>query len=1774
MIKERSVKMARIKDLSKNLLLKRLVMIVLTIAIVTTNISSLIVRNVNAGVDYSQYLGTTASLGSPLLNDSSWDTDDWNKYELICFGIFLSNYVVPFVDSYKSAFDTTSSKGSKGAGLKALEFGSGSDVQANRCLKALLEYAIPAATKTVTPVKVKWKYTVDYKTKDSSLSTRDAVLKDLFIGGDYSETAKGEGKLKKKVIGISQELTDSDKDNMWGGYVYYDEQDIVCEDTDYITRRYRCCKEALLPQFYITVDGKDQVIFDLNDGYDLEMLSAVLGTANSGSNKKKVGQAIEDGYTTQLGFDCFGNIVCSIGGQYVIVVPASCNQYLTKEKSYNLLNSQVVGDNYTSESSDGLIKDIIAWKNEGLLGMIARGKGSTGDKLYGITGGGPLADGGNDESMGKVIIYQDTDSLFMKKCINAGKQPNTLLNVESVDIQWGNELLKLPKAAIGDKNDSKMPFKIEVVGAGHTKTWNSTKLDTALGTTCHVKTYLSDVFQTDASKPVLSYCYSEAGGDEQSRTNLFNSYCYVSGSIIDGEDEATARFFTNKAFKYLEGKTEYAKGSEGVDVEEVSVIEQRLRNATSIFGTSAALFSKDNQDLAKDSIASGLFKYYMEDTFNYKKGKSASSLGAAKFEETLQSFSSTDTKKTYSKAWYTFGIGDSVSETFMRACRRATTRVGKIYLKSPMFSLVSDTFNSVEGTEFAASTPFIYLTYLDWYGITGEEGENFNTKLFKYTDINSLDAEQVFGSAVLTEEQKKAEVLDNTYKMLDLEGGREYRMEVMTSQLEDWIEEQYNKAAFGGDAATGVTTSTLSSRTSQGFLKLSTYKDNMITSWFINWYEDYIDIIMAVLLILVILVGMIGGKTLIWYMKSFVFMVAILMLLPSTGEIVPYLCDNMVQNMFAKNMDYWAIQESIENENILEGLEDDVDALKEENTTLDTQELMMYVRRAQLTQLDRTIMIKCDISKKIVETTAIDYEELQKLKTASWLLPALMRQFSAGDGSKDYVYKSLSDLYIDFQYMYWLYGRGNADGTDLGSADKVMNHAINRQTTTGYAAQNWIEPTPITADGKYNGESKDGETVSVEKYGSNNVNSGNGLTAASIKDNLYTGYVDLSYGSGSNDESGTNNTSTAKSNKNNSSKKSTDASKINWKSVTRLNNVEALSHAQFYILRSKFTCPSAMGGSAKTATRDWDTFYEDKVQGKEQGKDGGEFRGMMNNLLIPQISNYNQYKTGVAQCFGYMYTTESPAHYFYQVVKDTFVTTDTDTLAKSLTNITGNYKEIDGKETRQSILRWNTADGGNGEIRDFLDLEELFTNVIPYMYTMQICACGDNLENGFAGADKLGDDYSVYKDNRKSWLFMCNWATKLVEYDMYNENVKVTIPSTGKKVKVKGCLFPQNYPAARPMVFSRAQMKAQGLEEKDLTYAELKILNVNDIVEKKWTLLVNYANTDGVTKEVLYRQMAITALTAFCSEFSPDNVINEDRALYPSSLDLRNISFDSVMKLIMVSSTSNASYVNADTMKTVIAEGSILSELGLLLDAELCSSWIPNIRNVILGLIFYLMLASIIYNTVVDKGNSKSKLTLWTAFGINNIMFGIFTMLYYGAFNLMITQLNVSDLITDTNYSMKSSVPGWKILFIMVISIIYIFAGIKLLIFVFKNWKDLGFEAYMNKASVLGQNITSAIGSVRHRIGDLRNHTPSDAGHSSGNMRTSGDVDVNTKKDKPIKAEIVGGEVSITDHKDGELVNMQSDSGYYMAMDKDEAQSRVSSVDYNAEIQKGKNMDN
>ena len=139
----------------------------------------------------------------------------------------------------------------------------------------------------------------------------------------------------------------------------------------------------------------------------------------------------------------------------------------------------------------------------------------------------------------------------------------------------------------------------------------------------------------------------------------------------------------------------------------------------------------------------------------------------------------------------------------------------------------------------------------------------------------------------------------------------------MMSGMTDWIYKNYNNIVYGNASSYySSISSNLATRNATGFLNIDSYSDNMMTSWFMKIYTTAAIWIIVAAFIIVIIMGLLRSRKLSWFIITMLVIINSILIIPSTGEIVPYVANKYVQQMFAGKMNYWSISEAINNSNL------------------------------------------------------------------------------------------------------------------------------------------------------------------------------------------------------------------------------------------------------------------------------------------------------------------------------------------------------------------------------------------------------------------------------------------------------------------------------------------------------------------------------------------------------------------------------------------------------------------------------------------------------------------------------------------------------------------------------------------------------------------------------------------------------------------------------------------------------------------------------------------
>lgn len=1635
------------------LVLKRFIVTILCISSLTSATISAIpiayAANGSSGI-----LGTNAALGSPVLNNN-FTINDWNKWEMICWGVFLSNFCVPLVDDYETCF-MTGKGGSNGSGFKALCFGSGNDPVNNETIEKLTTYAAVQQNVTNKEIWVTYskiengKYTedpIDPNTVDDTTQVmRQAKFKDFFFATkeDSSET-------------IGNTWATAGRDT-W--YLYFYETG----DTNY--KKIGEVNEGNVPTFYIRNGAGHYVkLFDYRDAWDVQMISAMLNAVSASGHRlqdedefNKKYQEYIDNDSLYVKMDAFGNITAD--GK--VFIPSAINKNITKNNKVNLMNSWVMNGYISTYSAEqlnlGLKQDIQSSIN------IFDGWDNTWDRRGGYPAFGQSSIGGVG------LLYYDTDNIFMAEHKNTGSFT-----------EFGELVTKLFNADVKNpKTGYTLKFEISDEINEKTTKWFAYKPD-LMDQTRFVASMLSNLNPNGtAGSEVLDYIVDMYGNDIElySDNGIIVPVMLKTAKVGDKSKAAAARLYYNFLYEVWTG----SKSATGISQ---NILQQVLPTYTwSDF---------------RDKVVNGFADTQEGDwwkAFNTAYGGRFNGMGGMKASD-----------------FFDWDSNDTVSDD--------ANRLVKVYPVSNQMKAVSQIFACRDGTEFRQYSTMIYMTYLDFFGITSNTSltgattktSDFSEELFDdSSDILKADLNTIIDAK--SDEEKEKEVLDFSYLMLHPEQGRVYRQQLIENTLADWIYEHYNRIVYGGYNTT-YTGSV--SKSNSGFLSVEPYVDNWLVAWFLNNYTSIAVWLIMGCVLASIVIGVLKSKKLSWFFISILVIVNSILIIPTAGDIVPYVTSNAIQKMFASKMTYWSVSQGISNAQIESDAQISSGYMKD-LTSEEAIEVIAMVKQLSSIYTDRSLMVKQDISQKITQVTTGSYSNIQAIQSARWILPMVMQQFTGDNKTENYIYKPIANIWDDMSNMYWVFDPDDALAIDSvsptstsGQGDSAYTEDIrNKYDNLSNYYQDFKEVLPM---------SNNPEDINYRSYAY--------TLNGDVKDQVHIsfGYLPDSF------------------------RKAVSRATVFGAKAENYKDADSWS---------EYTNKAANGSGLL------------KINWATTNKGGFE----------ETADSYNRFeRSTITSDMPYLLMTENPSYYFYCLVKDTFDTTST--LGSVIGQLQGQIKEdANGEEVRANFMYATKGTETVGDdvagleyteyVRDVLDLEELFTNLVPYLYQMQLTAGGFDGVSGILEDDEITSELQYYKGNKQSWMYRCNWATKLMENPDYTEGYKVG-KSDGSKVFVTNQMLTEAYPEDRPMVFSEAQKQALGLKDSDLNIVELKCIEANEKVAKQWTLLINYAGTGGLTKEVLMRQMATDATLIFCDEFSSSGVLNTMYTLYPQSLDLRYISFDSVMKMLVMNVSKNTSYIYGDTMSTLIEDTDIFTSALLLIDAYVCAYFVPFMRIGLMALIFFLGFFAVI-RSLLSSHKYKAKVACGQL--LMNITFIAYTLVYYAIFAAMMALTSTDEVLKVSSIQASAGNPVWVLVIVLFAGLLYMAAMGWQIWFCCTHNRDMGFEAMSMAAS----GVVNGIGDALSRAGGSIQNFFNSEENKAYNTSNTNSIKGTGKRDQEaqnVRLEQTDGKAVKTESEDEMKDNIFMDADYmsnYNNLNETENAEYMQAAEIDAEIKAGEEI--
>lgn len=322
---------------------------------------------------------------------------------------------------------------------------------------------------------------------------------------------------------------------------------------------------------------------------------------------------------------------------------------------------------------------------------------------------------------------------------------------------------------------------------------------------------------------------------------------------------------------------------------------------------------------------------------------------------------------------------------------------------------------------------------------------------------------------------------------------------------------------------------------------------------------------------------------------------------------------------------------------------------------------------------------------------------------------------------------------------------------------------------------------------------------------------------------------------------------------------------------------------------------------------------------------------------------------------------------------------------------------------------------GYGELRDYLNMHDFFYLVIPslkanadiirwfdaqYTFnTYDTCSLRRQMNGSFkydgitiinsdgtwneSEAGKFNDWYKALNEQERYefWhdlnvnllcYYSCTWLDAMLDCD-YNKSETIKIGAD--KYVVEEPLNPYSYfetddsgniIKGRPMIFSRSEMQYYGLQEHNLTTVEKKIIELNDNVYKKSLDLTNYYT---LSDETIIHAYSMICLFEFNNVFSDINPFGEDYILYPLGYELKAVTYDGYLRLMLyASSGEDLMYNDANGNKSIYTriqeKTSIFFGIGLVINDLFAVYALPALKLFFLILLFMTSILIIIAGAI------------------------------------------------------------------------------------------------------------------------------------------------------------------------------------------------------------------
>ncbi len=548
----------------------------------------------------------------------------------------------------------------------------------------------------------------------------------------------------------------------------------------------------------------------------------------------------------------------------------------------------------------------------------------------------------------------------------------------------------------------------------------------------------------------------------------------------------------------------------------------------------------------------------------------------------------------------------------------------------------------------------------------------------------------------------------------------------------------------------------------------------------------------------------------------------------------------------------------------------------------------------------------------------------------------------------------------------------------------------------------------------------------------------------------------------------------------------------------------------------------------------------------------------LGNLSVTDAIFRKTYELDNAGLSGYMedaygnaflLSTESPFYYFYNVLKTRYST------------VNGSFKSALLKE--EVFKTKGTGTDADGEVKDFLDMENMFSYLIPYLQQSNdyvngwTKVHGSKIEdydfNRGTSSDEYVEKYAQAKNKKNAMMNV--WKMYSPWVDALEENDKISKISWSKKIGNTINPGSYNQSGVRQMCFSPAEMEYRNLNKGVMSHTEGKIHRVLEKTYEDMMYLINYYD---FSDEVLISMSAMMATFNFNQEFSDNKIIGESTLLYPQGLELKNFNFDAFLRLMIMNATGEPLIGEGDLFDRVLTKTSFFTGVLLILVDILAVVVIPAVKIIILVLMFLLVLVLSLGCILTPPENIGKKvlnalLKPIGLFMVSVIGFAFIISMFMGeGFTGYVGSKTPTVGITD---------PTVLLLMMVIVSCAYIFVLFKVVGMLNRGLKDNTTLTVMGGVGVLTGAVSLGSKLISGKLGSSSSNVPSTTSNVSndGEVNNSSVTSNSTKGNKGIGTDGYNG--NSKSFENGEGSNLTNEIDELARNPKDITRGSVSFVD-------------